>query len=56
MGIETRPGLHCAPLAHKTLGTFPQGSLRVSLGPFNTESEIELLIDALSNLAKENGE
>lgn len=36
-GIETRPGLHCAPLAHKTLGTFPQGSLRVSLGPFNTE-------------------
>ena len=53
-GIETRPGLHCAPLAHKTLGTFPQGSLRVSLGPFNTEGEIELLIDALSNLAKEN--
>jgi len=53
-GIETRPGLHCAPLAHKTLGTFPQGSLRVSLGPFNVEGEIELLLDSLSNLAKEN--
>ena len=32
LGYETRPGLHCAPSAHKTLGTFPQGALRVSPG------------------------
>lgn len=40
-GFETRPGLHCAPAAHKTLGTFPQGALRVSPGFFNTVEEID---------------
>ena len=35
-GIQTRCGLHCAPLAHKTLGTFPQGAVRFSVGPFTT--------------------
>lgn len=46
-GIETRPGLHCAPLAHKTLGTFPGGALRISPGWFTTEEEIQKTIDAL---------
>ena len=39
-GIMTRCGLHCAPLAHRTLGTFPQGTVRFSFGYFNTEDEI----------------
>jgi selenocysteine lyase/cysteine desulfurase len=46
-GYETRPGLHCAPLAHKTLGSFPEGSLRVSPGYFNTRGEIENFAKAL---------
>jgi selenocysteine lyase/cysteine desulfurase len=46
-GFETRPGLHCAPLAHKTLGTFPGGSLRVSLGYFNTPEELDAFWEAL---------
>ena len=39
--IETRVGLHCAPSAHKSLGTFPTGTLRFSPGPFTTKDEIE---------------
>ena len=50
MGYETRPGLHCAPSAHKTLGTFPQGALRVSPGYFTEEGEIDGFIDALKTL------
>jgi selenocysteine lyase/cysteine desulfurase len=46
-GFETRPGLHCSPLAHKTLGTFPQGSLRVSPGYFNTPEEIDFFWEAV---------
>lgn len=46
-GIETRPGLHCAPLAHKTLGTFPGGALRLSPGWFSTVDEIRKTVDAL---------
>ncbi len=48
--IETRPGLHCAPLAHMTLGSFPMGSLRVSVGYFNTEEDIDTTIRALERL------
>ena len=51
MGFETRPGLHCSPLAHKTLGTFPEGSLRVSPGYFNTREDIESFITALQKIA-----
>ena len=47
-GYETRPGLHCAPSAHKTLGTFPQGALRVSPGYFTSESEIDGFLDLLA--------
>lgn len=54
--IETRPGLHCAPLAHRTLGTFPEGALRVSPGPFNEEEDIEFFLNALSELVKDSGE
>ncbi len=51
-GIETRPGLHCSPFAHRTLGTFPEGALRLSPGFFNTEDDIDQTIDALRTLAK----
>ncbi len=39
-GIETRVGLHCAPIAHRSLGTFPTGTVRFSLGFANTEQDI----------------
>ena len=51
--IGVRPGLHCAPLAHKTIGTFKQGVVRFSFGFENTHDEIELAIKALKNIAKE---
>ena len=50
--IAVRPGLHCAPLAHKTIGTFEQGTVRFSFGYENTFEEIELGIKALRNIAK----
>ena len=51
-GFETRPGLHCAPSAHRSLGTFPEGSLRVSPGYFNTNAEIDAFIAALSSAVR----
>jgi cysteine desulfurase / selenocysteine lyase len=48
-GIYVRPGLHCAPEAHKTLNTFPQGTVRFSLSCFNTMQEIDIAIDALKS-------
>lgn len=51
--IAVRPGLHCAPLAHKTIGTFKQGVVRFSFGYENTHEEIELGIKALKEIAKE---
>jgi selenocysteine lyase/cysteine desulfurase len=50
-GIETRPGLHCAPAAHRTLGTFPRGALRLSPGYFNSEDDIALAVGALEKIA-----
>jgi cysteine desulfurase family protein len=49
-GIMTRTGLHCAPLAHKTIGTFPQGTLRFSFGPFNELSDVNYAINSLYNI------
>ena len=47
-GIEVRAGLHCAPLVHRCLGTIETGgTVRVSLGPFSTEEEIDALLTAL---------
>lgn len=48
--IVTRTGLHCAPLAHKTIGSFPAGGVRVSFGYFNTKEEINYLVDSLKNI------
>lgn len=46
--IAVRVGLHCAPLAHRTIGTFPGGTIRVSFGYFNTEKDVSALCHALS--------
>lgn len=46
-GICTRAGLHCAPLAHRTLGTLPRGTVRVSISYFNTEEDAHSLLAAL---------
>jgi selenocysteine lyase/cysteine desulfurase len=49
--IAIRPGLHCAPYIHRSLGTFPDGTIRVSPGPFNTEADIDQLTEALLEIA-----
>ena len=51
-GILTRCGLHCAPAAHKTLGTFPQGTVRFSPGHYTTEEEIDAAVKAIAELAQ----
>ena len=51
--IETRSGLHCAPLAHQSIGTFPAGTLRFSFGADTTASEIDYALDALKQLTAE---
>jgi selenocysteine lyase/cysteine desulfurase len=51
-GIMTRCGLHCAPSAHKTLGTFPHGTIRFSFGHFNTREEVLYTLDAINSILK----
>jgi cysteine desulfurase/selenocysteine lyase len=51
-GICARAGLHCAPLAHRTIGTYPAGTCRLSFGPFTTESHVRLAAEALANIAQ----
>ena len=52
--IATRSGIHCAPLAHKTLGSLQQGAVRFSLGYFNTKEEIDKAVSALKEISKNN--
>jgi selenocysteine lyase/cysteine desulfurase len=49
-GIMVRAGLHCAPQAHRVIGTDDRGAVRVSIGLFNTEKHIDLLLAALKNI------
>jgi cysteine desulfurase family protein len=49
--VAVRPGLHCAPYVHRSLGTFPEGTVRVSTGPFNTDEDIDHLARALAEIA-----
>lgn len=51
-GIMTRVGLHCAPSAHKTLGTYPKGTIRFSFSWWNTQDDIAIAINALKILTK----
>ena len=52
--IYTRPGFHCAPLAHKSLGTNELGAIRFSFGYFNTIEEVEECANALINIIERN--
>ena len=51
-GVLTRVGLHCAPRAHRTLGTFPDGTVRLSWGPFTQERDVLTAAQALRKLAR----
>ena len=51
-GIATRVGLHCAPAAHQTLGTWPAGTVRFSFGAFNTETETDEAARAVAALCR----
>ena len=52
-GILTRCGLHCAPSAHKTLDTFPRGTVRFSLGFATTEADVDAALAAIQKIAEE---
>jgi selenocysteine lyase/cysteine desulfurase len=49
--IAARGGLHCAPLAHRTMGTLETGTIRLSMGYFNTAEEIDQVLTALHTIA-----
>ncbi len=51
-GIACRGGYHCAALAHKTIGTYNTGAVRLSVGPFNTRKEISTAIEAIYRMQK----
>ena len=51
-GIAVRGGYHCAGLAHKTIGTWDTGAVRMSAGPFNTRKEIKTAIDAVFKISR----
>jgi len=52
-GILTRPGLHCAPFAHKTIGTHPVGTTRLSFGAFTTEQQVITAAKSLTEIAQQ---
>jgi cysteine desulfurase family protein len=51
-GIMCRVGLHCAPAAHRTLGTFPTGTVRFGLGAMNSVAEVDAAVEAVARLAQ----
>ena len=54
-GIQTRTGLHCAPLIHDHHGTSPRGTVRFSFGPFNTEEHVEAAVKAVAAVSADWG-
>jgi cysteine desulfurase/selenocysteine lyase len=50
-GIQTRTGLHCAPLIHEFHGSAPRGTVRFSVGPFNTKEHVETAVKAVGEIA-----
>lgn len=51
-GIKNRSGLHCAPLTHKSIGSFPNGTVRLSISYFNTVEDINYTIDSINQILK----
>jgi len=52
--ILCRASLHCSPSAHRTIGTFPDGAVRFSLGIFTTDNDVDIAINAVRNIVKDN--
>ncbi|MBF0474908.1 MAG: aminotransferase class V-fold PLP-dependent enzyme, partial [Deltaproteobacteria bacterium] len=50
-GVAVRTGLQCAPLAHRTIGSFPAGTVRISPGWFNTQDDVVVLLNAIGEIA-----
>ena len=50
-GLLTRPGVHCAPLAHETIGTHPTGTCRLSFGPTTAQDDVKIAAEALAQIA-----
>lgn len=55
MGVQVRVGLHCSPLSHRTIGSYPEGTVRVSPGLFNTEDDILALITGVRRIQEIKG-
>lgn len=55
MGVQVRVGLHCSPLSHRTIESFPEGTVRVSPGLFNTLEEVEALIAGVRKIGDLRG-
>lgn len=53
--IQVRVGLHCSPLSHRTIGSFPEGTVRVSPGLFNTEEDVRALVKGVGELQEMRG-
>lgn len=53
-GILVRPGLHCAPFAHRALGTFPEGAVRISFSALNTRREAEKAVEAFRTICEKD--
>ncbi len=53
--IAVRTGLHCAPLAHRTLGTLPEGTVRVSPGHSTTAENIQFFLNGIRLIARKRG-
>jgi len=51
-GIITRTGIHCAPWAHKTIGSYPTGTVRLSPGLFHTDEDIDMMLKALEQTVR----
>jgi selenocysteine lyase/cysteine desulfurase len=51
-GVMTRVGLQCAPAAHKAIGTYPQGTIRASIGYFTTDEEVRHFLDSLRQMCR----
>lgn len=52
-GIMVRCGLHCAPMAHRTLKTFPKGTVRFAFGHWNTTSEVDYTVEAIKKIIRD---
>ena len=52
-GISNRCGMHCAPSAHKSFDTFPQGTVRLSISHFSSKEDIDYAIESIQKIMKE---